>query len=69
VNQQPILLSLNQEVLVMLRLTLSLAVILLAAGASAAGELKSGPQVGEGRRGYRAAFLNGMHAGKSYCPV
>jgi hypothetical protein len=60
---------LNHEVQVMRRLTLSLAVFLLAAGACAAGDLKSGPQVGEWRKGYRAAFLNGIHAGKSYCPV
>jgi hypothetical protein len=48
---------------------MSLIIALFAATVACAGDLKSGPQVGEGRRGYRAAFLNGIHAGKSYCPV
>jgi hypothetical protein len=54
----------------MLRSTLSLAVVVLAGGALAAGDLKSGPQVGEGvSGGFRALFVNGDHAGKSRCPV
>jgi hypothetical protein len=43
--------------------------LLLAAGAASANGLKSGPQVGEGVKGYRAQFANGVHADKNYCPV
>jgi hypothetical protein len=31
--------------------------------------LKSGPQVGEGVKGFGAQFLNGTYAGQSKCPV
>jgi hypothetical protein len=52
------------------RSILSLAVVLLGGGVLAAGELKSGPQVGEGvSGGFGAHFLNGDHAGKRRCPV
>ena len=52
------------------RAILSLAVVLLAAGAAAADELKSGPQVGEGiPGGFRVLFLNGDQADKQRCPV
>jgi hypothetical protein len=53
----------------MVRSTLSVTLVLLAAGAGWADELKSGPQVGETRRGFSAQFANGIHAGKSRCPV
>ena len=53
----------------MSRLTLSL-VFLLAGGPAGAGDLKSGPQVGEGvPGGFPALFVNGLHAGKKCCPV
>jgi hypothetical protein len=53
-----------------LRFTLCLAALLLVAGVSAAGDLKSGPQVGEGISGkFLTHCVNGTHAGKNVCPV
>jgi hypothetical protein len=53
------------------RVTLSLAVVLLAGGVLSAGELKSGPQVGaeNDRSGFRPQFVTGPSAGQSLCPV
>jgi hypothetical protein len=51
------------------RSTLAATVLWLAAGAAWADDLKSGPQVGENRRGFMAQFQNGVHAGQRYCPV
>ena len=53
----------------MARSSVALAFVLLAAGAACADDLKSGPQVGDGRRGFQAQFSTGIHAGKKYCPV
>jgi hypothetical protein len=53
----------------MARSTLPLTFVLLAASAAWADDLKSGPQVGDGRRGFQAQFFTGIHAGKKYCPV
>jgi hypothetical protein len=53
------------------RSTLSLAVVLLAAGSIAAGDLKSGPQVGarNNRRGFFPNWVAGPGAGERRCPV
>jgi hypothetical protein len=49
---------------------MSLAVVLLAGSLTAAADLKSGPQVGEGvPGGFRTQFLNGLYPGKACCPV
>jgi hypothetical protein len=54
----------------MLRTAVSLAAILLVAGAAGAAELKSGPQVGEGLNGkFLLDCSNGNYAGKQICPV
>ena len=52
------------------RITVPLALLLLAGGALAGDALKSGPQVGEGiNGGFRVQCANGKFAGKSCCPV
>ena len=53
------------------RATLSLALALLAGGAAAADELKSGPPVGakNDRSGFFPQFVAGPAAGQSFCPV
>jgi hypothetical protein len=54
----------------MLRSTMSLAVVLLAGSAMAADDLKSGPQVGEGiSGGFQILFVNGDQGGNKRCPV
>lgn len=53
----------------MRRATLSLVVVLFAASVAAGSDLKSGPQVGQGRAAFHAHFANGIHAGKAGCPV
>jgi hypothetical protein len=54
----------------MRRTTVCLAVLLLAGGVPAAGELKSGPQVGQGiQGGFRVQCANGLYSGKTCCPV
>jgi hypothetical protein len=54
----------------LLRSSLSLAVVLLAGSVFAADGLKSGPQVGEGISGrFEPAWLNGNPGGPNYCPV
>lgn len=61
-----------RRVLAMIRQTsLYLAVALLAGSSAAAGELKSGPQVGESnnRSGFKPQFITGPTAGKPVCPV
>jgi hypothetical protein len=51
--------------------TLSLAAVLLAASPAAAGDLRSGPQVGAGndRDGFFPQFVTGPVTGKRLCPV
>jgi hypothetical protein len=53
------------------RFSLSLAVVLFAGSVVAAGELKSGPQVGAGndRGGFKPQFVAGPSTGQSLCPV
>jgi hypothetical protein len=54
----------------MFRSTVSLAVVLLAGGVLAAGEIKSGPQVGDGVDGkFRLLCANGQYANRACCPV
>jgi len=55
----------------MLRSTLSLAVVFLAGSVVVADDLKSGPPVGAAndRRGFRPQFVTGPSAGKPVCPV
>lgn len=53
----------------MLRSTVSLALTLFALGVAWADEMKSGPQVGQGRKAFFVQFANGLHAGKERCPV
>jgi hypothetical protein len=47
----------------------TLAVLLLAGSALAAGELKSGPQPGERTGAFFPMFINGPRAGQENCPV
>ncbi len=47
----------------------TLLVVLLAAGALAAEDLKSGPQVGQRTGAFLPLFLNGPLAGQEQCPV
>jgi hypothetical protein len=47
----------------------ALAVALLIGGASAADDLKSGPQVGKKMPVFEPKCLSGEGAGKAFCPV
>jgi hypothetical protein len=54
----------------MLRSTLTVAMVLLAASPVLAAELKSGPQVGDGvPGGFSTQFINGDQGGNRRCPV
>ncbi len=47
----------------------TLVLVLLAGSATAADDLKSGPQAGEQTGGFSTLFVNGRHAGQKRCPV